>query len=203
MKKDVLFITLTICLLILGAAFFKWFIIVIITPFLILPFIAVAGIIFLFYFISSIVYMWEYRKRHRYAAVPLIINAAVLLLVVFVPFTRLWLKWNFIHYRAKRERIVKQVLAGELQPNVEYNSHLIELDFSFPAVSLGGNQIVVEEHEGKKYILFYTFRGILDNYAGFLYTPDGGDPVQYSDLDEPDSTEIVPFAENCYWVSHH
>ena len=124
------------------------------------------------------------------------------MLLVLIPFTDLCLKWNFIHYRQEREKIVNQVLAGELQPNVEYNSSLIALPASFKYISCRRNDIVVEEHKDKKYIFFFTYSGILDNYAGFLYTPDGGDPAEYNDLHETASTQIVPYVENCYWVSH-
>jgi len=94
------------------------------------------------------------------------------------------------------------VFAGTLQPNVDHNPRLIRLDESYPLVSMGGNEIVVEEHDGGKYVLFFTFRGILDNYSGFLYVPSGGVPSLFSDLNEQQFTEIEPLEENWYFVSH-
>ena len=67
---------------------------------------------------------------------------------------------------------------------------------------MGGNEVVVEEHDDKTYVLFFTFRGVLDNYSGFLYVPDGGSPSLFSDLDEQQFTQIVPLEENWYFVSH-
>jgi hypothetical protein len=42
---------------------------------------------------------------------------------------------------------------------------------------MGGNEVAVEEHAIKKYVLFFTFQGILDQYAGFLFVPEGGPPT--------------------------
>jgi hypothetical protein len=52
-------------------------------------------------------------------------------------------------------------------------------------------------------VFFFTFRGILDNYAGFLYVPSGGKPTEYSDLNEPQSVEIEHLEGNWYYASHH
>lgn len=70
-------------------------------------------------------------------------------------------------------------------------------------VSKGGNEIIVEEHNGLKYIFFFTFRGILDNYSGFIHIPEGGDPSQFLDFDEKESTQIVHMEGNWYYASHH
>lgn len=145
----------------------------------------------------------DYRKRHRFCFIPLIIQAITIGIIVFVPFTRLWLKYNFAHYKEKREKTVEMVIAGELRPNVEYNSSLIELPPSFPPVSLGGNQIVIEINDGKPYVFFYTYRGILDNYAGFLYLPKGGEPSGFGDLCEKSKSEIENLEPDIYWISHH
>jgi len=42
---------------------------------------------------------------------------------------------------------------------------------SYPGASLGINAVAVEKTDGKRHILVYTFRGILDNYSGFIYVP--------------------------------
>ncbi|WP_428770155.1 hypothetical protein V1L52_12660 [Treponema sp. HNW] len=203
MKKSVLFTAAGTSLFAIGTAVLKWPIIDTITEFLFLPLAGFIGIIFLGSFVLSVVYAWDYRKRHRFCFVPLIIQIVTVFIIFFIPFTRLWLKWNFLHYKEEREKIVEKVIAGELKPNVEYNGSLIELDSSFPLVSLGGNQIVVETNDGKPYVFFYTYRGILDNYAGFLYLPEGGDPSLFYDLYEESRTEIEKMEPGIYWVSHH
>lgn len=203
MKKSVLFIAAGTSLFAIGTAALKWPIIDIITPFLFLPLIIFIGIVFVGSFLSSIIYARDYRKRHRFCFIPLIIQIVTVFMIFFVPFTRLWLTCNFLYYKSDRKKIVEKVIAGELKPNVEYNGSLIELDSSFPLVSLGGNQIIVETNDGKPYVFFYTYRGILDNYAGFLYLPEGGDPSYFYDLYEESRTEIEKMEAGIYWVSHH
>jgi hypothetical protein len=65
------------------------------------------------------------------------------------------------------------------------------------------HEIVVEGKDGAQYVFFYTFRGILDSYSGFLYVSKGGAPTGYSYLGEEKFTQITPLEENWYHVSHH
>ncbi len=51
-------------------------------------------------------------------------------------------------------------------------------------------------------MFFFTFRGVLDNYSGFLFVPDGGDPKEFYDLGEPGSTQLVKYGKNWYWAGH-
>jgi hypothetical protein len=67
---------------------------------------------------------------------------------------------------------------------------------------MGGNEVVVERHGGETYILFFTYRGILDNYSGFLYVTNGGSPSLFSDLSEEQFTQIVPQEQDWYFISH-
>jgi len=182
---------------------FEWSIIDRITPFLYMP---LAGIIWIFYLIAAIAGLtcvFKYKKLGLVSFSPLIILAAAFLIVYFVPFTNLWLKVDFAIYKNEREEIVRKVYGNELKPNVSHNPTLIDLGNLYPLVSMGGNEIVVEEYAGLKYIFFYTFRGVLDNYSGFIYVPNGGEPKYYSDLHESDSTQITPLDGNWYYASHH
>jgi hypothetical protein len=181
---------------------FKWSIIDWITLFLYIPLAIVVWLIFLSTVIASITCITKWGEMGFYSLTPLAINVVVFLVVFLVPFTTLWLKANFTIYKNVREEIVDEIYKGELQPNVSHNSSLIALDKSYPRVSMGGNEIVVEEHEDKEYILFFTFRGVLDNYSGFIYVPEGGEPANYGDLHEKEVTQIVHWDGNWFYVSH-
>lgn len=128
--------------------------------------------------------------------------ATSVLIVQTVPFTKLWLDIDFFLYKEKRSEIVEKIARGELEPNVDHNPRLISLGDSFPLLSMGGNEVIVEGHGDRKYVLFYTYRGILDNYSGFLYVPDGGNPSAFGDLNEFLSTRAEPMEKNWYFVSH-
>lgn len=182
---------------------FEWSIVDRITPFLYMPLAGLVWAVYIIAAIASLTCVIEYKKIGTASLSPLIIMAAALLIIYFVPFTKLWLKADFALYKNKREEIVRKVYKNELKPNVSHNPSLIDLGDSYPVVSMGGNEIVIEEHADLKYIFFYTFRGVLDNYSGFLYAPDGGKPRYYSDLNESDSSQITALEGNWYYISHH
>jgi hypothetical protein len=119
----------------------------------------------------------------------------------FDPFTPLWLKAYFSWYEAERNRAVEVLMTDGL-PRAPHNSNVVRLPKGWPKLSMGGNELLVEEHDGRTYVLFFTFRGILDNYAGYLFVPEGGDPRRFRDLGE-DTTEIVYMRPSWVYVSHH
>jgi hypothetical protein len=88
-----------------------------------------------------------------------------------IDFTDLWLRAYFAVGRSGREEIVRQVQAGELRPDA--GSRLIRLPAGYRWLSLDGGEIVVDRDK----ILFFTFRGVLDHFAGFVYSPDGSMPT--------------------------
>ena len=71
-------------------------------------------------------------------AVPFLICALTLAILLYAPLQQVALQQNFDWHRADRERIVARVEAGELKPNVGYNKNLIALGDSEPNVSAGG-----------------------------------------------------------------
>jgi hypothetical protein len=137
------------------------------------------------------------------STVPLAIHLVAATILLLVPFTQIWLNANFHLHKLERQEVTDKVYRGELISNVSHNSSLISLGSEFSNISKGGNEIMVLEYEGLKYVFFFTFRGILDNYSGFLYVPDGGDPRMFLDLDEDESSQIVKYADNWYFTSHH
>lgn len=184
-------------------AIFKWSIIDRISPFLFMPFDGVIWLYFIIVVIASLTCILKYKKIGLVSLAPLGILAFAFMAVNFVPFTKLWIKADFAFYKNEREEVVQQVYKNELKPNVSYNPSLINLDDSYPSLSAGGNDIIVEEHDDQKYVFFFTFRGVLDNYSGFVYVPEGGDPRNFSDLNEISSTQITPLGGNWYFGSHH
>ncbi len=168
--------------------------------------IPLSGAVWLFFIgcvISSLTCLLKFKDIGRKSLVPIGIQAIAFFLVIYVPFTYLWLKADYMLNKEQRDMVVSQVLNGELTPNVEHNSSLIHLNDDYSGLSRGGDDIIIESHEGLTYVFFFTFRGILDNYSGYLYVPEGGTPEMFSDLNEADMTEIKHVENNWYWVSHH
>lgn len=150
---------------------FFWDIIDIITPFLIwIPSIALifATVIFLIY---SVVYATKNAKYIKQRAFfPLIIIVASILLAVFFPFTKIILNLDFkLNYDARNE-VVAMIENGELKPDSS-NENLITLPKKYKGLSKGGGEVMIESFFDHEAYIFFTFRGILDNYSGFIYDP--------------------------------
>lgn len=168
--------------------------------------IPLSGGVWLFFIgciISSLTCLLKFKAIGKSCFAPIGIQVATLLLAIYVPFTQLWLKVDYAINKDQRNVVVNEVLGDQLIPNVEHNSSLINLGDKYPNLSRGGNDIFIEKHDNLTYIFFFTFRGILDNYSGYLYVPVGGSPEKYSDLNETEVTEIKHIENNWYLVSHH
>jgi hypothetical protein len=177
----------------------QWWLVEWLTPFLMPPLYLAVLVYFGVALVWSTVRVFMKGKQ---AWGSFAVCVGTLLIWIFVPFTDLWIQANYWYYRDARDAVVAQVLAGSLRPNVDYNSKLIALPPHSPHVSVGGNEIVVEEHDGKRLVFFYTFRGILDHYSGFLFVPQGAEPLWYSDLGEPCCTQLVKYSDRWFWASH-
>ena len=189
-------------LLLVAVTATQWWLVEWLTPFLMPLVLGLVWISFLGISAWSLVWAVRNRAMGRRVAIPLLICAATFLVVLMVPFTELWLRLNFAWYKGARERVVQEVQLGVLRPNSSDDGSLITLGPSRPNVSMGGNEIVVETHNAHTYVFFFTYRGILDNYSGFLHVPDGGDPREYSDLSEADKTQIVSYGDHWFYAAH-
>ena len=157
-----------------GFAFFFWHFMSWLSPF-IAPslWIVVIAIALVALGFSIVLPLRRWRVLRFASLFPLIALTVVLVSSLYIDFTELWLDVNFAVGRSVRERIVRQVAAGDLRPNVDYNRSLIHLPARYHELSLGGGDIMIE---GSK-VFFFTYRGILDNFAGFIYCPDDVPPV--------------------------
>lgn len=164
--------------------------------FLVIFLFPAAWLLFLVAFVVSVIASFKYKQVGVAALLPIGVQIVAILLVLLIPFSNIWLDINFALHKRQREKVVAKVNRGELKP---YNIMVID---EYPNVSMGGNAIIVEEHDRKKYVFFYTFRGILDSYEGFLYVPQGGDPRKFEDLSDQQS-EIRRWEGHWFYVSHN
>jgi hypothetical protein len=150
--------------------------------------------------VCSVVHICR-RKRFRKlnAYVPFMIQMASLIIVFTVPFTSIMLDLDFRLHLKQREKVVSQVISGRLKPNVSHNSSLIHLPFWYADLSKGGGDIMVERNGKETYVFFFTFRGILDNFSGFMYRSDDTPPKNGDFGGE--FFEIERLRKNWYWVA--
>lgn len=142
------------------------------------------------------------RRHGAKFAIPFLICAVTLALLLYAPLHKVALQQNFQWHRADRERIVARVEAGQLKPNVSYNENLIALGDSEPNVSAGGNDIVVDQAQEGTYVLFLTSRGLKHYFTGFLHVPPGADPKNFFEFDDKPPSQLVRYGKDWYFVAN-
>lgn len=194
-------LAVSICLVLVTA--FQWPLVDTLTPFLMLPLQGFLWLIFIVVAIWSLVHLVRHEKKSR-NLFPAVLCVAALGIVTLVPFTKIWLNFNLGSKKSARERIVQQISAGMLTPNrvLANGVGVISLPKLTPNISAGGNEIETATRDGRTYVFFYTYRGILNSYAGFLYVPTGGNPDAYPDLKSDPQAISDRYEEHWYFVSH-
>jgi hypothetical protein len=134
-------------------------------------------------------------------ALPFLVCALTLAVLVYAPLHQIALQQNFYWHRQARDRIVAQVEAGELKPNVDYNKNLIALGDHEPNVS-ARNDIVVDEADEGTYVLFLTTRGLKHYFTGFLRVPPGGDPKKFFEFEDKPPSQLVRYDRDWYFVAN-
>ena len=142
------------------------------------------------------------RKAGATFAIPFLICAATLALLIYAPLQKVALQRNFDWHRVDRERIVARVDAGELKPNVDINKSMIALGDREPNVSAGGNDIVVDQADQGSYVLFLTSRGLKHYFTGFLRVPPGADPKDFFEFDDKPPSQLVRYDKDWYFVAN-
>jgi len=135
-------------------------------------------------------------------ALPFLVCALTLAILVYAPLQQIALEQNFRRHRQDRERIVARVEAGELKPNVSTNKSLIALGDRAPHVSAGGNDIVVDDTDDGTYVLFLTSRGLKHYFTGFLRVPPDGDPKKFFEFEDKPPSQLVRYDKDWYFVAN-
>ncbi len=144
------------------------------------------------------------RVRHDGVkfALPVLVCAATLAVLVYAPLQHIALRLDFDRHREDRERIVARVETGELKPNVYDNENLIALGEREPRVSAQGNAIIIDEAGEGAYVLFLTSRGLNRGFTGFLRVPPGGTPGEFFEFERKPPSQIVSYDKDWYFVAN-
>jgi len=192
-KNSLLYLSIFSSVLVILYMFFQWKIVDIITEFLMLPVILIVFGFFVLITILAIIILFK-NKNWK----PVVIQIVTIILVFIVPFNQIILDIDFKINKSKREQVVKMVENGELKPNVSYNSALIHLPTKYKHLSSGGGDIVIEKSNNGYDILFFTYRGIPDNFSGFVYTVNDQKP--FTKAFNGDFKEIDKMDKNWFFV---
>lgn len=179
---------------------FRWSLVELFTPFL-EPMLelAIYGF-FLVIIVWSLIYgVTKIKSQKIKAFIPAIINIVAVTIIVIVPFTAITLKIDFYFHLNEREEVIEKITNDELVPNVFHNNSLINLPAKYRNLSKGGGDIIVEYENKNPNVFFFTFRGILDDFSGFVYRSDDNEP-QKGDFG-CDNIELEKLREHWFWMS--
>ncbi|MBQ4870265.1 hypothetical protein IHQ11_27980 [Priestia megaterium] len=197
MKRNrLLLLSLISSLLVILVSLFQWDLIDIITEFLMLP---IWLFVYAFFIIMTILTLIHLLKNRKWQ--PFFIQLITILLWFFFPFNQINLDLNFRIHQDKREEVATKIENGVIKPNVPNSPSLIQLSKEYTQLSKGGGDIVVETKGKAKSILFFTYRGMIDNFSGFVYNPNDNKPSK-SDFNG-DFKQIKKVHKNWYYVSSY
>jgi hypothetical protein len=137
----------------------------------------------------------KYKKIYWVVIIILIIG-----LIYFYKGGKLTTEMDFKTNFQRRVQVVQEIKNGNLKNNIDYNKSLIHLPSKYSGLSSGGNDIIFENKDGKLNVLFFTVRGVTDNFAGIIYKEDNAHP-------NPDNfncgtlLESTKLDENWFWMS--
>ncbi|AJI23395.1 hypothetical protein H8R29_08885 [Priestia megaterium] len=191
-----LLLSLISSLFVILVALFQWDLVDIITEFLMLPIWLFVYAFFIIMTIWTLIHLFKKRKWQ-----PFVIQLITISLWFFFPFNQVNLDLNFKIDQDKREEVATKIENGVIKPNVSDSPSLIQLPKKYTQLSKGGGDIVVETKGKAKSILFFTYRGMLDNFSGFVYNPNDNKPSK-SDFNG-DFKQIKKVHKNWYYVSSY
>ena len=131
---------------------------------------------------------------------PLLINIVTALIIYFVPFTTLYLKYNFYRYLNERVKVIKQIENGKLNNMPVISNERIQLTKDYGHIS-AGNTIYYQGFNDSFIILFYTFLGIFDNYSGYVYCSKSLESLSKDFILE--YKEIEKISDHWYWIASY
>ena len=185
-KRDIGSVALKIALCVLVVAIlislFRWTLIEFLTSFLEPVLEMGVLVVFLASVIWSLVHMIRARKKGALTALlPMSLNIVTALVVTFVPFTRLTTRLNFgVHHRARMEA-VSAILDGKYENLIRIRGggrgDFVNLPSRLSDLSSGGD-VMVWHRQDATLVFFFSFRGVLDSFSGFVYSTNDSPPQQ-------------------------
>ena len=131
---------------------------------------------------------------------PLLLGLASLAVFLFVPFNEIELKINFASNLNSRTVVAQRILAsksfdGPMQGGQGDFVHLTGTEY---ALSDDGDVMVLQTAQ-KQMVFFFTFRGILDHFSGFVYSATDAPPEKEDFGGE--WVEVTHLRRNWYWAA--
>jgi hypothetical protein len=137
-------------------------------------------------------------NRRRFT--PLALALVALSIFVFTPFTEIHLKSDFHTYRQRREEAAQRILSSATTGNStpEGQVEFQKLPETEKSLSDDGEVMVARQ---KRMVFFFTFRGVLAHFSGFVYSVTDAPPGNADFEGEGDFVETSRLSKNWYWVA--
>lgn len=134
-------------------------------------FLLLGGIVL---FILSVVHIFKsYKKTRVKSFLPLILSVTLIFLVIDRPLSPLFQNVEFSVKLDKREEVARQIINGEIKPfNDRGDLFIVPEKYNNISIS-DGNEVMKMNDK----LFFFTVRGILDNFSGYVYSPSGLEPT--------------------------
>lgn len=194
-SNKLLYLSISSSILVFLYQFSQWKLVDIVTPFLMFPFFL---LVFGFFIVVTVRALITLIKNKKWK--PFVIQVITIILLFLIPFNQIILDMDFKLKKSERVKVVKMVEKGELKPEPE-SSWMIHLPKKYENLSSGGGEIVVEKSGNGYNILFFTYRGILDNFSGYVFTVKDRKPSK--NAFGGDFKEIERMDKNWYFVSSY
>ena len=201
-RSTALLVALCALGVVLFVSVFRWTLVEYLTPFLEPLFEMVVGVFFIVALIWSLVHLIKAWKSGLVVSMlPSLVCLGTAAIAVFLPCTALTTDLDFRFHYAARTAVVNDVLAGTYENRTEGGGgrgDLITLPANLSYLSCGG-QIVRFQHQNRTLILFFSYRGILDSFSGFVYSSDDF-PLTSGDFGGQ-LVEITHLRKNWFWAA--
>ena len=155
-------------------------------------FLFLGGIVFS---LLSVVHIYKrYKTTRAKSFIPIILSTVLLFLVIARPLSPLFHHADFSFKLNQREEVATLILNNEIKPsNGRRDLFQVPKKYIF---SLSDGDEVMRVNDK---LFFFTVRGILDNFSGYVYSPSGSEPTN-----EDVQAEIIKLQKmnkNWYFVS--
>jgi len=143
--------------------------------------------------------LWGRARYSILRVAPLLIHLIAFLAIRYVPFHTMMLDLNFSMNYEARMQIVHQIENREIAADLTDGEQVVALPLAYRHLSRGGGDVIIGRSATRMIVFFYTFRGVTDNFSGFMYRSDGSAPQQY-DLGG-DYVNVTKLRDHWYWVA--
>lgn len=140
------------------------------------PIILIGYLGLLILLVFSIIYWIRQRNKAHRPFLPFVFSISTIVFILYFPFNWLTLNIDFRLKLSEREKVVKMITEKTIPYDLDKSSSVI-IPVEYENLSAGSANVVVENIDNTTIdnttcVFFYTFRGLTDNSAGFVYVPD-------------------------------